>query len=86
MLEPIEQARAGIYLLKLAVYNYLKLNGNAGLTNAEIGKNLGIYMGHARHQGHISRTILALLEKEGKVFQDKDSKRWFPCSEVEESI
>lgn len=47
-----------------------------GLTNAEIGRKLGIYMGHKGHEGHISRTILSLLEEDGMVCQDKVTKRW----------
>jgi len=46
------------------------------LTNAEIGRSLGIYAGHVDHEGHIPRTLLALMEKEGVVQQDPASKRW----------
>lgn len=47
-----------------------------GLTNAEIGRALGIYQGHVGHEGHVSRTILALLESEEVAIQDSTSKRW----------
>jgi hypothetical protein len=48
-----------------------------GLSNADIGKTLGIYQGHSSGQeGHISRTLLALLEKERVVTQDAKSKLW----------
>jgi hypothetical protein len=41
-----------------------------GLINAEIGRALGIYGGHKRHEGHISRTLLEALHNEGIVTQD----------------
>jgi ribosomal protein S19E (S16A) len=46
------------------------------MANVEIGKTLGIYPGHVGHEGHIPRTILAMLEEAGVVEQDEDSKRW----------
>lgn len=46
------------------------------MTNAEIGRTLGIYSGHVGHEGHISRTLLAIMESEGVVSQHSDSKRW----------
>jgi len=62
--------------LKTAVYSVIKQGPEEGLTNAEIGKALGIYMGHVGHEGHISRTILGLLELEGMLLQDSESKKW----------
>ena len=48
-----------------------------GLTNAQIGRLLGIYMGHIGHQGHIPRTLLALMQGEGLVRQETEpSKKW----------
>lgn len=47
-----------------------------GLTNAELGRALGIYSGHVGHEGHMSRTILALMESEGVVQQDPANKLW----------
>jgi ribosomal protein S19E (S16A) len=49
-----------------------------GLQNVQVGRLLGIYGGHKGHQGHISRTVLHMLEAEGLVRQDEESKRWFP--------
>jgi ribosomal protein S19E (S16A) len=46
------------------------------MANVEIGKTLGIYTGHVGHEGHIPRTILAMLEDEGVVEQNEESKRW----------
>ncbi len=62
--------------LKAAIYTVLREAPSEGLTNAEIGRTLGIYAGHVEHEGHISRTLLALMEKESVVQQDTESKRW----------
>lgn len=40
------------------------------------GEALEIYGGHIGHEGHISRTVLAMLEQEGVVAQNAASKRW----------
>lgn len=61
--------------LKGAVYELLATAPN-GLSNAEIGRRLGIYQGHVGHEGHVSRTLLGLLEAEEVVTQDKSSKLW----------
>jgi len=61
--------------LKGAVYELIVENPD-GLTNAEIGRRLGIYQGHVGHEGHMSRTILAMLEAEEVVIQNKESKVW----------
>ncbi len=62
--------------LKSAVYLILKEAGVEGLLNVEIGKSLGIYQGHIRHEGHIPRTLLALMEEEGVVEQHAETKKW----------
>lgn len=62
--------------LKSAIYVLLKNCPPAGLRNADIGRALGIYAGHVEHEGHIPRTLLALMEKEGVVAQNPDSKLW----------
>ena len=56
------KAQEGLTLIKTAIYEYLSEKGDKGATNAEIRRALGIYKGHARHEGHISRTLLAYLE------------------------
>jgi hypothetical protein len=61
--------------LKGAIYELLCQSG-AGLSNAEIGRRLGIYGGHVGHEGHISRTVLGMLENEQVIMQDKESKIW----------
>jgi hypothetical protein len=61
--------------LKAAVYAVLADAPPQGLTNAEIGRSLGIYAGHVEHEGHISRTLLALMEKESVVQQVASTKR-----------
>ena len=62
--------------LKGAIYELLLSVGDAGLKNVDIGRALGIYAGHARHEGHISRSLLAAMERDGVVEQDADSKVW----------
>lgn len=62
--------------LREAVHILLADSGNEGLSNAQIGRSLGIYSGHVGHEGHISRTILALMEAEGVVSQEAATKRW----------
>ena len=62
--------------LKSAVYRVLLDAAPDGLRNVEIGKTLGIYTGHAKHQGHIPRTLLAIMESEGVVEQDPATKYW----------
>ena len=47
-----------------------------GLKNSQIGRQLGIYMGHVEHEGHIPRTLLAIMESEGVVEQDEATKHW----------
>jgi hypothetical protein len=48
-----------------------------GLRNVEIGRALGIYMGHDRqHEGHIPRVLVAIMESEGVVEQDGGTKAW----------
>ncbi len=62
--------------LKTAVYFMISKGAGDGYTNAEIGRKLGIYIGHVGHEGHISRTILGLLENEGLLDQEQETKRW----------
>jgi hypothetical protein len=47
--------------LKTAVYLLISIGPSDGYSNADIGRSLGIYVGHIGHEGHISRTILALF-------------------------
>lgn len=75
MKNPYTKAQQAIASLKSAVYDLLS-EQKEPMTNVQIGKSLGIYMGHVEHEGHISRTILALMEKEGVVEQSKTTKAW----------
>lgn len=75
-MSPYHLAQGAIADLKASIYQLLASAGSDGLTNAEIGRRLGIYMGHVGHEGHVSRTMLALMESEGVVQQESDSKRW----------
>lgn len=69
------RAQRAMAELKGAVYE-LMVENQEGLTNAEIGRRLGIYQGHVGHEGHISRTILAMLEAEEVVVQNRETKAW----------
>jgi hypothetical protein len=68
-------AQAALADLKAAVHFVLATSPN-GLSNAQIGRTLGIYAGHVGHEGHISRTVLALLESDGVAEQDGQTKCW----------
>lgn len=76
MSESYSTAQYGMSLLKTAVHSLLANAGHEGLSNAQIGRSLGIYAGHVGHEGHISRTILAIMESEGVVVQDPNTKVW----------
>ena len=73
---PYHLAQRAIADLKAAVLQTLQDGHAEGMANVEVGKSLGIYTGHKGHEGHIPRTILAMLEDEDVVEQDDDSKRW----------
>lgn len=69
------RAQSAMADLKAAV-RFTLSNAPNGLTNAQVGRTLGIYGGHVGHEGHISRTLLALLESEGVAEQDANTKCW----------
>lgn len=77
MTDEYRVAQRAIADLKAAVLTYVKTHGP--VRNSDIGRALGIYFGHGedegRHVGHVSRSILRLLEDEGLVVQD-ESKGW----------
>lgn len=78
-----QTAQRAVADLKWAVLETLNAASSDGLSNAEIGRSLGIYAGHKGHEGHVSRTMLALLEAEGVVEQDASTKRWRPRVRVD---
>jgi len=73
---PYHIAQSAIADLKSSIYLILYNQQGEGLLNVEIGKALGIYQGHIRHEGHIPRTLLAIMEEEGVVEQNKETKKW----------
>lgn len=73
--EPFHRAQSAMADLKSAVREVLA-SAEEPLTNAQIGRILGIYAGHLGHEGHISRTLLEFLKSEGVVEQDSATKRW----------
>ena len=74
------QAQHAVAELKSAVLSLVVSAGKSGLKNSQIGRGLGIYAGHVEHKGHISRTLLAMLESEGLLRQDPSTKKWFAHS------
>ena len=69
-------AQSAMAILKAAVYQVLLEAGTGGMKNVEVGKALGIHAGHVRHEGHIPRTLLAIMEGEGVTEQDPATKSW----------
>jgi hypothetical protein len=72
-MSPYSKAQQAMAILKDAVYSYLETKGEPA-RNVEIGRALGINKGHVTHDGHISRTILKIMEYEEVVKQDQDGK------------
>lgn len=79
MSKSYQLAQSALSDLRAAVHMILSESGDVGLRNVEIGKALGIYAGHIGHVGHIPRTVLGLMEADGTVVQDKETKRWTLC-------
>lgn len=74
--EAYKLAQKAISDLKAAVHYTLSSAPPEGMSNAEVGRSLGIYQGHIRHEGHIPRTLLGLMENEGVVEQISETKKW----------
>lgn len=68
-------AQKALAELKGSIHSVLS-ESESGVTNAELGRALGIYTGHKGHEGHISRTLLGIIESEGVVVQDEKTKIW----------
>jgi len=77
MVDPYQTAQIAIANLKAAILQLLHEYGAHGLRKVDIGRALGIYSGHVRHEGHIPRTLLEIMAHEGVVRQDKDTQLWF---------
>lgn len=73
---PYHAAQRAITDLKGAIHAVVSAAGPDGVTNAQVGRMLGIHVGHSGHVGHIPRTLLALMENEGVVKQNPDTERW----------
>lgn len=74
--EAYNLAQRAISDLKTAIHSILMEHPD-GLSNAEIGRALGIYHGHSgKHEGHISRVLLQLMQVEGILSQDEKTKKW----------
>lgn len=71
-----QSAQRAVADLKHAVLVVLAAGPAEGMKNSQVGRSLGIYAGHVRHQGHISRTLLEMMLNEGVVVQDQQTKLW----------
>lgn len=81
MNDPYNNSQQAIATLKGAIHTLLT-NHPQGLKNAQIGQMLGIHKGHGnQHAGHITRTLLEIMQNEGTVIQSK-SKLWNVCNPV----
>jgi hypothetical protein len=78
-MDEYQTAQRAVADLKAAVLSHLRGRGPA--TNAEVGRSLGIYFGHVRHEGHVSRSILQLLADEGLVRQSSKGGPWEACQQ-----
>lgn len=76
MNDPYRIAQRALADLKAAARQVLASAPEEGLSNAVIGRSLGIYSSHSKQEGHISRSILGMLEDDGVAEQDADTKRW----------
>ncbi len=74
-MDPYQTAQRALADLKAAVLAYLR-SCPVPQRNADVGRALGIYGGHIGHEGHVSRTILNLLQEEGLIRQDGDKGPW----------
>ncbi len=70
MHDAYQLAQRAVADLKSAIYVVLANSPDGGMRNADIGRALGINTGHVGHEGHMPRTLLALMEQEGVVQQD----------------
>ena len=75
-MDPYRAAQKAITDLKWSIYQILNESPSEGMKNVQIGRTLGIYHGHEGHEGHIPRSLLALMEAEGVVEQDTSTQRW----------
>ena len=69
-------AQGAMSELKAAIFLLLTEASEPGLRNVDIGRALGIYAGHEAHEGHIPRALLSIMESDGTVSQDSETKRW----------
>lgn len=70
------KAQEGMRLLKVAIHEVLEQAPEEGLTNAQIGRTLGIYGVHVEHEGHISRSLLEQMKNDQVVEQLSPRGPW----------
>ncbi len=77
MKTPYHIAQRGLTDLKAAIYLILKNGPEEGIRNVDVGRTLGISYGHSgKHQDHIPRTMIEIMQSEGVVTQDQKTKKW----------
>ena len=70
------QAQRAVADLKAAVLALLAAAEPGGMSNSQVGRLLGIYQGHVGHEGHISRTVLQMLQADGVIEQEGPRGVW----------
>ena len=80
-LRAYRRAQRALADLKAAAVEVLATSGPEGLRNFQIGRLLGIYGGHVQHEGHVSRTILEMLQEDGIAEQKGKDKTWHLCQQ-----
>lgn len=74
--EAYQLAQHGMAEMKSDIHQVLKTVYPKAFKNHKIGRMLGIYQGHVRHEGHVSRTLLEIMKSEGTIEQNKEDKIW----------
>ena len=73
--EVYSQSQQAIAILKSCIYRVLEESGDTGLRNSEISTKLGIRTADGSSKDWITRTVLAMMEREEVV--QKVSDLWY---------
>jgi hypothetical protein len=80
---PYHRAQAALAELKAAVYLLLDDAPLGGLTDAQVGRSLGIH--DLGSDGRLTAALLAMMEAEGVVEHDPETDCWRLRSHVSEA-
>lgn len=81
-MQPRHRAEHAIVELKTAVLEVLNSIHPKGISNVDLGRELGINHGYnGGNEGHIQRTILGLLTMEGLAYQNLKTKLWYASNQ-----